>query len=92
MTYVVCQTGRCQRTYPIKQFTKESKNVFCEKCGGILIDSEGRGNLSRNPTVIPVISLMELKERNEVNLREKRKLLNQLKKEIKELEEIVAEQ
>jgi ribosomal protein S27E len=87
MVYVVCQTSRCQQTYPIEQFKKDSKNVSCEKCGGILIDSEGRGNLSQNPTVIPVISLEELKERSKVELEEKRKSLKQLKEEIKELEE-----
>jgi ribosomal protein S27E len=87
MTYVVCQTARCQQTYPIEQFAKDSKNVSCEKCGGVLIDSEGRGNLSRNPTVIPVISVEELKESELAELKEKRIQFKRLKKEIKELEE-----
>lgn len=50
MTYVVCQTSHCQQTYPLEYFgkvTKETKNVSCEKCGGVLIDENGRANFHK---------------------------------------------
>lgn len=64
--YVVCQTPRCQQTYPIEHFTPDSKDVACEKCGGVLIDQNGRANFSQNPTVIPVITIEEI-EKNQRN-------------------------
>lgn len=90
MTYVVCQTSRCQQTYPMEFFgvvTKETKNVNCEKCGGILVDGEGRANFSQNAAVIPVITFEEIEEQRNKDLKEKRESLKQIEKEIKELEE-----
>lgn len=90
MTYVVCQTNKCQQTYPMEFFgviTEETKSVSCEKCGGVLIDDEGRANFSRNDTVIPVVSFEEIEEQKASTLKEKRRQLKNLKKEIKELEE-----
>lgn len=84
--YVVCQTGRCQQTYPLENFSKDSKNVSCEKCGGILIDEEGRANFSRNATVIPVISMDELTVQREQELKRKREELELLKEEIRVIE------
>lgn len=89
MTYVVCQTGKCQQTYPMDFFgviTKDTKNVSCEKCGGILIDNEGRANFSQNSTVIPVISYEEIEEQRVTELNSKRNKIKQLEKEIKEIE------
>ena len=87
MTYVVCQTSKCQQTYPIEQFNAESKNVFCEKCGGVLIDKDGRANLSQNPTVIPVITFEEIEEGRKRELSKKYKELELLQKDIQELEQ-----
>lgn len=45
MVYVVCQSSICRQSYPIEYFgevTKETKNVSCEKCGGVLIDNDGQ--------------------------------------------------
>lgn len=57
--YVVCQSHDCQQTYPLETFTKQSKNVSCDKCGGVLIDKDGRATFSHNDTVIPVVKLDE---------------------------------
>lgn len=89
MTYVVCQTSRCQQTYPLEFFgevTANTKNIDCEKCGGVLVDSEGRANFSQNSAVIPVVTIEELEKQRDSDLKEKRKLMKQLKKEIREIE------
>lgn len=65
MTYVVCQTPKCQQTYPIEDFKPESVNIACQKCGGVLIDENGRANLSQNPTVIPIVTVEELEAQEE---------------------------
>jgi len=88
--YVVCQTSKCQQTYPMEYFgeiTRETKNISCEKCGGVLVDQHGRANFSQNPTVIPVITVEEIEENRKRRLREKREQLKSLTKEIEELEE-----
>lgn len=90
MVYVVCQTSRCQQTYPIDYFgeiTKDTKDLSCEKCGGILVDSNGRVNFSQNPDVIPVITTEELEKQRQLTLEIKREILKELQEEIKELEE-----
>jgi len=89
MTYVVCQTSKCQQTYPLAYFgeiTKHTKNVKCEKCGGILIDNNGRANFSQHATVRPGIKPEELEAQQQAELKEKRKQLKRLKQEIKALE------
>lgn len=50
--YVVCQTPSCQQTYGMENFANREVNVSCEKCGGVVVDAEGRGNLSQHATVI----------------------------------------
>lgn len=55
MAYVVCQTPKCQQTYPMEQFNRDSRNVSCEKCGGVVIDKDGGVRLSQNAAVIPVV-------------------------------------
>lgn len=86
MAYIVCQANKCQQTYPIEQFDRNAKNISCGKCGGVLIDKNGYANFSQNSTVIPVISAEEIAENQVRKLREKRKELEQLTKEIRELE------
>jgi len=59
-TYVVCQTPNCQQTYPIedvvKTYEKNNKvGVFCGLCNGILVDDEGRSNLSGDSKAITVV-------------------------------------
>ena len=89
MTYVVCQTGRCQQTYPLEHLgviTKDTKNINCEKCGGILVDENGRANFSKNAAVIPIIKPDEIEESRKRRLSEKREQLESLQREISELE------
>ena len=85
--YVVCQTGKCQQTYALEKFSKEAKDVSCEKCGGVLIDGEGRANLSQNATVIPVISVEELSKQRNRELQRKREELKLLEEDIRVLEQ-----
>lgn len=90
MAYIVCQTGRCQQTYPMEYFgeiTKDTKNISCDKCGGILVDENGRANFSQNATVIPVIVPEEQEAIRKRRLDEKREQLESLQREIEELEE-----
>lgn len=94
MTYIVCQTGRCQQTYPLSYFgvvTKDTKDVKCPKCGGILVDSEGKSQMSQNATVIPVIIPSEQKELAERRLEQKREEYKQLEREMAELEQEIEE-
>jgi ribosomal protein S27E len=88
--YVVCQTPRCQQTYPMEHFgviTKDTKNVSCDKCGGVLVDENGKANFSQNATVIPVIDMKEYEKNRKRELKEKKKEFARLKEEIRELEE-----
>lgn len=89
MTYLVCQTPKCQQTYPIENFKPESVSVPCAKCGGVLIDENGRANLSQNPHVIPVITSEEIEQDRKDRLARKREQLAKLQDEIDELEQEV---
>lgn len=94
MVYVVCQTGSCQQTYPLEYFgviTRDTKNINCEECGGVLIDEKGRGNFSQNSTVIQVVKAEEVRKQQEMDLVEKRKKMDKLEKQIKQLEEELVE-
>ncbi len=86
MTYVVCQTGNCAQTYPISYFTKGAKNVPCEECGGVLVDSDGRGNLSRHADVRRFITVEDLDKQNKSELKKKYAKLKRLQDDIAELE------
>ncbi|MEK3955671.1 hypothetical protein [Psychrobacillus sp. FSL K6-1464] len=87
MGYLVCQKSKCQQTYPIKDFSKDSKDVACEKCGGVLIDKDGRANMSQNATVIPVITAEELEVQRLEKIKRKHKELAALEREIQVLED-----
>jgi len=59
-TFVVCQSPNCQQTYSIKDVVKAYETngkvgVFCALCNGVLVDEDGRSNLSGNSNVITVI-------------------------------------
>lgn len=93
-TYVVCQTPHCQQTYQIDELaekiggiTKDTKNVSCEKCGGVLVDGNGRANFSTLPDVRPVVDMEKYEEQQKQRLREKREQLKEIQAEIKELQE-----
>lgn len=89
MAFVVCQTKRCQQTYPIHHFgeiTKDTKGVKCEKCGGILIDENGRANLSQHPDVIPLYDPVEAAKQRRRELGQLRKQRDSLDKQIRQLE------
>ncbi|MGX1195824.1 ssDNA-binding Zn-finger/Zn-ribbon topoisomerase 1 [Metabacillus sp. SLBN-84] len=86
MTYVVCQTPKCQHTYPIQDIKPESVNVSCSECGGVLIDENGRANLSRNPHILPVISQEEIERNQKAELLSKREDLARLQKDVDALE------
>lgn len=93
MTYVVCQTSKCQQTYPLDE-VREACNqlgyveygIQCPKCNGILVGKDGRANFSQNATVIPVMDMCEHNKYIKKKLKDKKKTLKQLKKEIKYLE------
>lgn len=87
MTYVVCQTPKCQQTYPLQDFEPKSVNVSCEKCGGILIDGDGHANLSQHATIIPVITPEEIEYDRQMKLAGKREQLATLQSEIDVLED-----
>lgn len=90
MTYVVCQNGNCAQTYPMYFFeviTKDTKNISCDKCGGVLVDKDGRADLSANPDVLKFITEETLRKQDESELREKKKVLKKITDEIAELEE-----
>lgn len=89
MTYVVCQTSHCQQTFPIESLfpiNKETKNIRCEKCGGVLVDENGFANFSQHAQVRPVITPEEIEASIQKRLRAKREALAELQEEIQELE------
>lgn len=89
MPYIVCQTKSCAQTYPIDEIgviTKDTKNVKCEKCGGILIDENGRGLLSQHPHVIPGYDAEEAAKQRRLELKRKREERSRLDEEILALE------
>lgn len=89
MKYIVCQTGNCAQTYPMEYFgvvTKDTKNISCEKCGGVLVDSEGRANFSQHADIRKFITTEDLNKRNKAELKRKRDELKQLQDDIAELE------
>lgn len=87
MTYVVCQTPKCQQTYPIVDFSQDAKKVPCSKCGGTLIDENGRATFSQHPHVIPVITTEEIEQDRKDRLARKRRELARLQDEISEIEQ-----
>lgn len=87
MTYVVCQTPKCQQTYPLSNYKPESVNVPCSKCGGVLIDENGRANMSQHSWVRPVITIEEIEENRKEELARKREQLERLQSEIDVLEQ-----
>lgn len=89
MSYVVCQTPKCQQTYPVSDFQPTDTDIKCEKCNGTLIDKNGHANFSQNPWVIPVITTEEIEQNQEKQLNAKRQELDALQSEIHELESSV---
>lgn len=92
-TYAVCQTSYCQQTYELNELaekiggiTKDTKNIACEKCGGVLVDEHGKANLSGNAAVRPVVDMEKYEEQQKRRLREKREELKEIQEEIQELE------
>jgi hypothetical protein len=85
--YLVCQTPKCQQTYPLEEFEPEAKNVSCKKCGGVVVDGDGRANLSQNPHVIPIITVEEMEQNRKAKLERKRKEMARLQAEVTELEQ-----
>jgi hypothetical protein len=68
------------------KITENTKDIICEKCGGVLVDSEGRANISQNSNVIPVVTIDELEKQRQRELKKKREELDLLEKEILILE------
>lgn len=90
MPYVVCQTKRCAQTYSFDELgviTKETKNIACKKCGGVVIDENGRGLLSQYPDVLPGYDPKEAAKERRRLLREKRQARARIDAEINELEQ-----
>ena len=88
MSYVVCPTPKCQQRYPIEYFRpilRDTKPVQCEKCCAVLIEKDGRINVLQDATILSINTMAELEALRLEELKEKRKELNQLKKEIEAL-------
>lgn len=84
--YAVCQTPKCQQTYPLEDLEPKLKSISCEKCGGIVVDDDGRANLSQNPHVLPVITKEEIDQNRKDRLNRKQYEMTILQAEITELE------
>lgn len=97
--YAVCKNGRCAQTYSLDGIIKgRSEEVFmkdikitkgyrCEKCGGIVVDTDGKATLSGSPTVVPYITLEELKEQKKCRKKEAKRKIKEAKAELKRIEE-----
>lgn len=89
--YAVCQRSGCQQTHPLTELKakhpdkESSRNLKCEKCGGILTDKNGRANLSQNPTVIPTITVKELEANRQRRIKEKRAEIKRNQRELNAL-------
>lgn len=89
MVYVVCQTKHCAQTYPIDELgaiTKDTKNVSCKKCGGVLIDENGRSFISGHPEVFPAYDPKEAAKQRRLELKRKREERARIDEEILALE------
>lgn len=97
--YAVCKNGRCAQTYLLDDIIKgRAEDVFmrdikitkgyrCEKCGGIVVDLDGKATLSQHPDIVKFITIEELKEQKKRRYKEARKKLKEAKKELKQLDE-----
>ena len=97
--YAVCKNGRCAQTYSLDEIVKgRSEDIFmkdikitkgyrCEKCGGVVVDLDGKATLSGNPTVIPYITIEELEEQKKRDKKEAKRKIKEAKKELKRLKE-----
>lgn len=92
MVYVVCQKSGCQQTHELNALMKKyptdesTKNLKCEKCGGVLTDEKGNGRLSSLPDVIPTITLEELDAQKRRSIKRKREEIEQAQRELEMLE------
>lgn len=90
MPYVVCQTKRCAQTYSFDELgviTKETKNIACKKCGGVVIDENGRGLLSQYSDVRRGYDHEEAAKQRRRLLKEKREARARIDDEISQLEQ-----
>lgn len=88
MSYVVCQKPKCQQRYPIEYFRsilRDTKPVKCEKCCTVLIEKDGRINALQDATIRSIHTMAKLEALRLEEIKEKRKELYQLKKEIEAL-------
>lgn len=86
--YAVCQKSGCQQTHGLSVLkinypsAEASKNLKCEKCGGLLTDENGRANLSRNPKIYTTITVKELEAQRQATIAEKREAVAQAQREL----------
>lgn len=91
-TYIVCQNGNCAQPYPISYFgvvTPKTANIDCPICGSVLVDENGRGNLSSIPVPVHYMTPQDMKnmeKREKQELADKREEVARLQRDIEELE------
>ena len=97
--YAVCKNGRCAQTYSldnvIKGRTEEvfmkdikiTKGYRCEKCGGVVVDMNGKATLSSHSAVIPYMTIEEVKKNKKSKEKELKRKIKKAKKELRRLKE-----
>jgi len=97
--YAVCKNGNCAQTYKVEDIIKgRSSEVFmndiritngykCEKCGSIVIEKDGTGMFSGNPTVMKYIRTEDLEVEKKKRKKEIKRKIKEAKVELKRIEE-----
>lgn len=90
--YAVCQQSGCQQTHGLSVLhinypsAESTRNLKCEKCGGLLTDENGRANLSRNPEIYTTITLEELERQKQEAIQAKRDEIAESQRHLEMLE------
>lgn len=90
--YAVCQRSGCQQTHGLTELMKRypteesTKNLKCDKCGGLLTDERGHANLSANPTIIPTITVKEYEAKKQARIKRKKEEIAQAQRVLAMLE------
>lgn len=90
--YAVCQKSGCQQTHGLTELKKRypteesTKNLKCDKCGGMLTDKDGRANLSANPEIYTTITVEELERQKQEAIQAKRDEIAESQRHLKMLE------
>lgn len=83
--YVTCLDPACKSTYPLSQFSKESKSIKCKGCNGFLIDENGVACFTRRMSMTRAFHIAEVEQMRERELFDMQEQMRLLQMNIEDL-------